>query len=291
MSDTTVSGGASAPPELIRESAVDYAQRELLVVPVPPGRKGPTTTNWPALATSDPVTVDTWFSGGQPPNIGLLMGERSSLIALDIDPRHGGERSLKRLVGELGSLPETWQSRTGGNGLHLIFRRPNVELRFTAAPGIDVLGGAGHRLIVAPPSRHASGRLYSWELPPGYTEPAELPAAWIQRLRATPTCTSRTPAIGSDIADAETFAWAIAKLTGQPARVRGHICCPLPGHDDRTPSFYISDRPEPHFFCFGCARGGDLITFGAHYYGIENRGGGFWKIRRRLYRDLGAVIA
>jgi len=34
--------------------------------------------------------------------------------------------------------------------------------------------------------------------------------------------------------------------------------CPLPDHDDRTPSFYI--EPERNLWhCFGCNRGGDAI--------------------------------
>lgn len=36
--------------------------------------------------------------------------------------------------------------------------------------------------------------------------------------------------------------------------------CPLPGHDDRNPSFcvYAADQ---HFYCFGCNQGGDVFKF------------------------------
>ena len=33
--------------------------------------------------------------------------------------------------------------------------------------------------------------------------------------------------------------------------------CPLPDHDDRTPSFYI--YPPGRWWCYGCSRGGDVI--------------------------------
>jgi hypothetical protein len=33
--------------------------------------------------------------------------------------------------------------------------------------------------------------------------------------------------------------------------------CPLPGHDDSTPSFYI--YPPGRYWCYGCNRGGDVV--------------------------------
>lgn len=39
-------------------------------------------------------------------------------------------------------------------------------------------------------------------------------------------------------------------------------CCPLPGHDEKTPSFAIKlKNGEEVFFCQGCSKGGDLIRF------------------------------
>ncbi len=37
-------------------------------------------------------------------------------------------------------------------------------------------------------------------------------------------------------------------------------CCPLPGHSEKTPSFTVNE-PGQFFKCFGCGRGGDVITF------------------------------
>ncbi len=33
--------------------------------------------------------------------------------------------------------------------------------------------------------------------------------------------------------------------------------CPLPDHEDKTPSFYI--YPPGRFYCYGCSRGGDVV--------------------------------
>jgi CHC2 zinc finger len=45
------------------------------------------------------------------------------------------------------------------------------------------------------------------------------------------------------------------KPLGGNARFKGR--CPLPDHEDPTPSFYI--YPDRRYWCFGCSRGGDVI--------------------------------
>ncbi len=37
-------------------------------------------------------------------------------------------------------------------------------------------------------------------------------------------------------------------------------CCPLPGHSEKTPSFTVNEAGQ-FFKCFGCGKGGDVITF------------------------------
>lgn len=37
-------------------------------------------------------------------------------------------------------------------------------------------------------------------------------------------------------------------------------CCPLPGHSERTPSFAVNESGQ-FYKCFGCGKGGDVITF------------------------------
>ena len=46
--------------------------------------------------------------------------------------------------------------------------------------------------------------------------------------------------------------------------------CPLPGHDDRTPSFTVYPETDS-WYCFGaCQRGGDVVDLAAFAWGIEN---------------------
>ena len=54
----------------------------------------------------------------------------------------------------------------------------------------------------------------------------------------------------------------VARYTHLVPASRGEAkgCCPLPDHDERTPSFYVNPATGV-FHCFGCDRGGDVITF------------------------------
>lgn len=38
--------------------------------------------------------------------------------------------------------------------------------------------------------------------------------------------------------------------------------CPLPEHEDKTPSFYV--YPPGRFWCYGCGRGGDVVDLEFH---------------------------
>jgi DNA primase len=44
--------------------------------------------------------------------------------------------------------------------------------------------------------------------------------------------------------------------------------CPLPSHDDRSPSFTVYSQTDS-FFCFGCLIGGDVIELARHAYGYD----------------------
>ncbi len=85
-------------------------------------------------------------------------------MALDSDPRNGGDASVCDLVEAHGAeWLNTHTVRTGGNGNHFIFSLPEgVEVhKGKIAPGIDIKAAGGY--LVAPPSVHVSGRKYQVE--------------------------------------------------------------------------------------------------------------------------------
>lgn len=145
------------------DAALDYLARGWSVVPVRAREKRPLVAWQPYQQTRPtPAEVRDWFTRWPDANVGIVTGVLSGLVVLDVDPAHGGEQSLARLEREHGPLPVTVEAISGGGGRHLYFAHPGGEVRNRAglAPGIDLRGDGG--LIVAPPSRHPSGRRYTW---------------------------------------------------------------------------------------------------------------------------------
>lgn len=123
----------------------------------PIGRLAP---NGVHSATFDARRVDDWFDHG-PINLGIACGPESGVVALDVDPRNGGDETLAELEQTRGALPATWRFLTGGGGEHILFRHPGRAIANSASSlgrGLDLKGDGGY--IVAPPSRHQSGRTY-----------------------------------------------------------------------------------------------------------------------------------
>lgn len=101
-------------------------------------------------------------------NIGI---HTNKLIVLDVDGSAGVE-SLDRLCSEdvpFGFEPRkkvlerSPQVRTGGRGAHYFFKpRPGTNLpnKVGFMPGLDIRSEGGY--VVAPPSNHASGDMYTW---------------------------------------------------------------------------------------------------------------------------------
>lgn len=115
-------------------------------------------------ATTDEAVIRRWFTAEPYANLGVAMGGQLRLLAVDVDPRAGGDASLCDLVEAHGDdWLETFTVKTGGLGNHFIFALPEgLEVhRGKLAPGVDLKAEGGY--LVAPPSLHASGRRYEVE--------------------------------------------------------------------------------------------------------------------------------
>ena len=142
-----------------------YATAGLRVLPIPPGRKHPPMTAWQDAATTDPATLDAWWTG-------LYAGHGCGLapdqlpdgrwwFAVDID-QHGidGAATWQDLCDGHDGAPATVEATTGGGGTHLIYAAPTEIRNAKLADGIDIRGHGGQ--IVAEPSIHPSGQPYTW---------------------------------------------------------------------------------------------------------------------------------
>lgn len=116
-----------------------------------------------------------------------------------------------------------------------------------------------------------------WEQPP---KPK------VQHLRPVPSPPSRSLS-KSEIAlmraslvtvPAETF---VERLAGVEVPSHRMIRCPLPDHEDRTPSCRVYDQS---WRCFGCDRGGSVFELAAGMWGfsLPLRGADFVEVLKRL---------
>lgn len=146
--------------------------------------KHPRTKHGLKDATKDAAQITAWWEEWPDANVGVATGLASGFVAVDVDPRNGGEDTLERLEDEYGKLPPTVEAKTGGGGRHLLFKRPAAARMRCGklGPGVDFKADGGY--IVASPSVHASGRVYAWEASsrPGEVELAELPM-WVAPAR------------------------------------------------------------------------------------------------------------
>ncbi len=126
--------------------------------------KHPRTLHGLDDATTDPTIIEKWWSQWPDANIGVVT---DNLAVLDIDAAHGGDQILADLEHQYGKLPDTPTSLTGGGGQHKCFALPanglkvKTTVKVSGWQGIDVRGHRGY--IVAPPSIHVSGKMYTWE--------------------------------------------------------------------------------------------------------------------------------
>ncbi|MCF8567730.1 bifunctional DNA primase/polymerase [Alicyclobacillus tolerans] len=149
------------------------------IFPVKSGDKTPATTHGCHDATIDSEVFQKLCKG--PHNDGLATGLVSGVWVLDVDVRHGGDKSLHQLIDRYGSLPFTVQSRTQSGGQHIFFKwDPDhpVASKKDVFPGIDTRGNGGY--VVIPPSKGLEGD-YEWIVPPIRNEIASAPT-WLYEL-------------------------------------------------------------------------------------------------------------
>jgi len=167
------------------QAALEYLARGWSVIPAREKAKRPAIA-WKAYQErrASERTVRRWFAETPQFNVSIVTGAISGLVVVDVDPRHGGAKSLSALEREHGRLPGTIEAISGGGGRHLYFAHPGVLLhnRTNVRPGIDLRGDGG--CIVAPPSVHPSGTQYRWKRgrAPGQIELAPLPDWLIEIL-------------------------------------------------------------------------------------------------------------
>jgi hypothetical protein len=250
---------------------------------------------WQNRTTTDPEVIRRWWNQQSSFNVGVAPA--GQLVFIDVDPRHGGDDLLHDLERELGALPPTPSYLTGGhdNGWRLIFKHPGCKLR-TGLGGKGLSIFSDHGQVVIPHSVHPdTGRRYEWENDPDEVPLAELPEAWLARLRAPDHPSAPTSHDSDDVLlNLRSDLWLPA-LTGLVVPSSRKVICPLPDHEaDRKPSLHLYERS---WKCYGCpddgrgqypGRGGSIFTFAAILWGypLPLRDVSFLAVNERLCDTL-----
>lgn len=138
-------------------------------------------------ATTDMNLIMAWSKKYPHANVGIACGETSGLVVIDIDPRNGGNASLLALGAKGRAFPDCPIARTGGGGLHMLFRFDEkiINSKNKLGPGIDVKSSGGY--IVGAPSEvlQPSGVIgkYEWARHPVDVSPPRLPI-WVSSMLA-----------------------------------------------------------------------------------------------------------
>lgn len=139
----------------LKEQALLYAQNGFKVFPLTPLTKIPMKgTKGSKEATISPTKIKEWWEKCPQANIGLVT---DNFFVLDIDRHAGGKdgfESLKTLENTYDTLPPTLTVKTGNDGLHFYYLKPQgIELpqKVALMDGAD-LKAHKNNYVVAPPS-------------------------------------------------------------------------------------------------------------------------------------------
>jgi hypothetical protein len=139
-------------------------------------------------ATSNQQKVDYWREQNPHANIGLLCGELSGVIVIDMDPRNGSEVTVAQLAREGKMFPDTVEVATPSGGRHLYYAydaRCAQSGNNKLGPGIDVSSN-GHYVVLPPSFWSEKAASYSWKRPPRGTTFQSLPKWVFEALAPRP---------------------------------------------------------------------------------------------------------
>jgi hypothetical protein len=130
-------------------------------------------------ATTNRARVLAWWTQQPQANIGLTCGHRFDV--LDVDGPTGAQ-AIRAFASEHGLQSSGPLARTGGGGWHYYLAPTGLgNVHPHALERVDWRGRGGY--VVAPPSRHASGRPYQWVAGRDLDTPlAAVPLPLLERL-------------------------------------------------------------------------------------------------------------
>ncbi len=178
-------------------------------------------------ASLDENVIRAWWKKWPTANIGVVGGENTGLLIIDVDTRKSGDVTWARLVAEHPDDPPTLTAQTGSGGLHVFYQRPKGIGKIKSCseaikPGVDCKCDGGY--VVAAPSLHFSGNRYAWLPGADAIQPAP---QWLIDLLCPPPKKQTPPKVVSRTEDSDLLRRrARAYMAKIPAAISGQG-----GHD------------------------------------------------------------
>src|SRR5579864_4446708 len=143
--------------KLIFQWAEKYISLGWSLIPIKPRSKEPLIP-WKEfqIRKASSVEIKEWFRKYQDCNFGVVTGNISRLVVVDLDGIKGITNGLElKLISSVTSLT--------GNGKQLYYKwTEHIDNSASKiAPGVDIRGDGG--FVVLPPSVHPNGKHYRWE--------------------------------------------------------------------------------------------------------------------------------
>jgi hypothetical protein len=166
-------------------------------------------------ATTNRARVLAWWTSHPQANVGLATGYRFDV--LDVDGPTGTQ-AIRELAATHGLQNSGPLVRTGG-GWHFYLAPTGLgNVRPAGLARVDWRGRGGY--VVAPPSRHASGRPYQWAAGRDLdTPPGQVPAVLLERLQPRQLRRPTGPVEFAAAGDGPGGRYARAALAEELARV------------------------------------------------------------------------
>ncbi len=136
-----------------------------------PGKHPADGLKWKSAATTDALTVVRWFGGESIRNVGIYL-RASGLAVVELDGTAATKLFGSRF-GEFEKSPLVARSGRVEDGWHLYYSAVGLDVPKVARDGIELR--VGDHYMVAPPSRHVSGREYAWHRGDPVEEAESLP--------------------------------------------------------------------------------------------------------------------
>lgn len=138
------------------EEALALAEAGIFVIPLIPRKKTPITEHGVNDATTSLIQIKKWWKKWPEANIGIAVGEKSGIIALDLDFKDGCNPQFPK------QIPPTVTAKTPNGGMHPYFKYPSKGIKNGKKLEKGVTVRSTGYYFVAPPSKFEDVGDYSW---------------------------------------------------------------------------------------------------------------------------------